>query len=432
LRKKLLMFVAAAAAVLTAAACAENPEGGAACPLLCPEQSAALRDTIIDAVAFDTTVTGLPPIGAERFLMLAAHGDTLDTRVIIRFDTLPQTFTAGNSLDSTITRLDSAVLVMPIVKPDTAHRPKGRITIEAYNVDSMPPDSVTIPTDTVASVLATLFRPGRLIGSRTFAPESLLDTLRLPLSTDSVLTRVKNGTKLRVGLRLVTSGGQGYNLQIGSTQTTAPTSLRLKASPDTAAKAVVITPLSNTPKGQDFLSGPLADYSIVVKGGTGNVPGVLGVGGVPSRRTLLRFNVPSRIIDSTTVVRASLLITQKPNRGVSQRDSIYVFPSAVLAQSTVTDVRNLLQFVSAQGTFGLDSLKLAPGDSGVRSFEIVSLVRTWKGNSPELSPRAVALRSSSEGSLPGQIDFFSTKAAVASVRPRLRITYVPQTTFGLP
>ncbi len=432
MRKKLLMFVAAAAAVLTAAASAENPEGGAACPLLCPEQSTALRDTIVDAVVFDTTVTGLPPIGGERFLMLASHGDTLDTRVIVRFDTLPQTFTAGNSLDSTITRLDSAVLVMPIVKPDTAHRPKGPITIEAYNVDSIPPDSVTIPTDTVASVITTLFRPGRLIGSRTFAPESLLDTLRLPLSTDSVLTRVKNGTRLRVGLRLLTSNGQGYNIQIGSTQTAAPSTLRLKASPDTAAKAVVITPLSNTPKGQDFLAGPLADYSIVAKGATGNVPGVIGVGGVPSRRTLLRFDIPSRIIDSTTVVRASLLITQKPNRGVSQRDSIYVFPSAVLAQSSVTDVRNLLQFVSAQGTFGLDSLKLAPGDSGVRSFEIVTLVRTWRGNSPELSPRALALRSSSEGSLPGQVDFFSTKAAVASVRPRLRITYVPQTTVGLP
>src|SRR5205807_1117415 len=152
---------------------------------------------------FDTTVTGLPSIGAEKFLMLAAHGDTLDTRVIIRFDTLPQTFTAGNSIDSTISRVDTAMLIVPISKPESAHRPAGPITIEAYNVDSMPPDSVTIPTDTVSSVIAKLFRPGRLIGSKTFAPESLLDTLRIPLSTDTVLDRVVKGTKLRVGFRLV-------------------------------------------------------------------------------------------------------------------------------------------------------------------------------------------------------------------------------------
>ena len=49
----------------------------------------------------DTTVTGLPPIGNETFMMLASHGDTLDARAIVRFDTLPQTY-SKNSIDSTI------------------------------------------------------------------------------------------------------------------------------------------------------------------------------------------------------------------------------------------------------------------------------------------------------------------------------------------
>lgn len=431
MRKKFLMLVAAVAATLSVAACSEKLEGGASCPLLCPEQATNLKDTTVDGVIFDTTVVGIPPIGAERYLMLSTHGDTLDSRVIIRFDTLTQTFTAGNSVDSTITHLDSATLVMPIVKPDTLHRPKGPITIEAYNVDSVPPDSVTIPTDTVASVLKAFFRPNRLIGSKTFRPESILDTLRLPISTDTVLNRVLKGTRLRIGLRMVTSNGQGYDLQIGSTQTSVPTSLVLKASKDTAAKAVTVTPLSHTPFGLDFVAGPLADYSILLKGGFPVPAGAIGVGGVPSRRTLIRFDVPSHIVDSTTIVRASLLLTQKPNRTVSPRDSFYVFPSAVLAQSAVTDVRTLLQFVSAIGSFGLDSLAMAPADSGVRSFEIVGLVRTWKGVTSAVSPRSIVLRSNAEGSRPGEIDFFSSKAA-ASVRPRLRITYVPQSSFGLP
>lgn len=432
MRKKFLMLVTAAAAVLSIAACSEKLEGGNSCPLLCPEQSTALKDTTVDGVVFDTTIVGLPPIGAERLLMLSSHGDTLETRVIVRFDTLPKSFTAGNGADSAITRLDTALLIIPIVKPDTIHRPKGPITIEAYNVDSMPPDSLTLPTDTVSSVLAKLFRPGRLIGSKTFAPESILDTLRLPLSTDSVLARVTGGTKLRVGFRMLTSGGQGYDLQIGSTATSAPVTLRMRPSKDTASKPVLVSPLSNTPFGQEFLAGPLADYSIVVKGGFALPPGLIGVGGVPTRRTLIRFNVPSHIIDSTTVVRASLLLTQAPNRRVALRDSLYVFPSPVLAQSSISDVRTLLQFVGSAGTFGLDSVRMAPADSGVRSFEIVGLVRTWKGSSEALSPRALALRSSTEASLPGEIDFFSSKATTAAVRPRLRITYVPQTTFGLP
>jgi hypothetical protein len=425
------MLVTAAAAVFSIAACSEKIEGGASCPLLCPEQSANLKDTIIDAVISDTTVVGIPSIGAEPYLMLASHGDTLETRVIVRFDTIPQTYTAKGGLDSTIVHLDSAMVVLPIVKPDTLHRPKGPITIEAYNVDSMPPDSITIPTDTVSSVIATLFRPGRLIGSKTFAPESILDTLRLPISTDTVLDRITTGHKLRIGLRLVTPAGQGYHLQLGSTQTAFPPTLRLRASTDTAAQAVNVTPLSNTPAGLDFISGPLADYSIVLKGITAQIPNVISVGGVPSRRSLLRFNVPSHIIDSTTIVRASLLLTQLPNRRVAVHDSIYVFPAAVLAQSTITDVRSLLEFVSAEGAFGLDSVRMAPADSGLRSFEVVSLVRTWKGTTEAISPRAIALRSSTEASTPGEIDFFSTKSIVA-LRPRLRITYVPQTSFGLP
>jgi hypothetical protein len=141
--------------------------------------------------------------------------------------------------------------------------------------------------------------------------------------------------------------------------------------------------------------------------------------------------VPSHIVDSTTIVRASLLLTQKPNRGISSRDSIFVFPAAILAQSSVHDARTVLQFVSAIGMYGLDSLAMAPADSGERAFEVVNIVRTWRGQSTDVSPRALALRSNGEGGAPGEVQFFSSRVGGA-VRPRLRITYVPQTSFGLP
>jgi hypothetical protein len=411
----------AVVAVFAIAACSEKLEGGKSCPLLCPEQAITLLDTIIDAAVSDTTVSGLPSIGNEGYLMLASHGDTVETRAIVRYDTLPQHYTKSG-LDSTIVNIDTAYLITPIAKPDSLHRPKAPLTIEAYDID-------TTATDTVASVLAPLFRPDRLIGSKTFAPESLLDTLRIPVSTDSVLDRVKNGTRLRVGLRIVSS--QGVDLRVGSTALGLGVTLHIRASKDTAAAAVNVSPLSRTPTDQPFLSGPLADYTIVLNGTTLTGPNLLAVGGVPSRRSFIRFNVPAHIVDSTTVVRASLLLTQAPNRRLDLHDSVYVFPVAVLAGPAITDVGSLLQFVGSPGQFGLDSLRLAPADSGVVAFEIVGLVRTWRGQSTTISPRSVALRSAVEGQLPGEIDFFSTKAP-ASVRPRLRITYVPQINYGLP
>jgi len=166
LHKKVVSILTAIGVVFAIAACSEKLEAGKSCPLLCPEQAITLLDTIIDAAVSDTTVTGLPSIGNEGYLMLASHGDTVETRAIVRYDTLPQSYTKSG-LDSTIVNIDSAYLITPIAKPDSLRRPKVPLTIEAYDID-------TTATDTVASILAPLFRPDRLIGSKTFAPESLL------------------------------------------------------------------------------------------------------------------------------------------------------------------------------------------------------------------------------------------------------------------
>jgi hypothetical protein len=411
----------ALAGAIFGVACSENLDAGKSCPLLCPEQAITLLDTTVDAVVSDTTVLGLPPIGDEEYLMLSSHGDTIDTRAIIRFDTLPQAY-QKSSIDSTIANIDSAFIVAPILRDTLAPIRKAPLTVEVYNVD-------TTDSDTSSAVLASLFRRDRFIGSRTFAPESILDTLRIPISTDTVLDRVLKGTRLRIGLRVLSS--VGVDLQLGTTSVANPVSLRFNASTDTAAPALTVTPNSGTPVNQTFLSGPLADYTITVKGGATTPVTKLGVGGVPSRRVFLHFAVPSHIVDSTTVVRASLLLTQIPNRTVDPHDSVYVYPLAVLAGPVISNIGSALSFLGPTGQFGLDSLRLAPGDSGVRSFEIVGLVRTWRGQSTTISPRSVALRSGAEGQLPGEIDFFSTRAPVG-VRPRLRITYIPKTNYGLP
>ncbi|HEY9225312.1 MAG TPA: hypothetical protein VIP11_01610 [Gemmatimonadaceae bacterium] len=419
--KKFLYLMTAVVATVSIAACDEKLEGGTSCPLLCPQQSVSLKDTTFEGILVDTTVSGLPTIGTEPFTMLASFGDTIDTRVIIRYDTLPTTYTKGTA-DSAITKIDTAQLVAPIALADSGHRPTAPVTIEVYNVD-------TTATDTVAAILAPLFRPSRLLGSKTFAPESLKDTLRIPISPDTVLDRVQKGTKLRVGLKLVST--QGVSLRLSTARAGTPVRLVIKASTDTAATPVSVVPFSLTPADEPFLSEPLADYTLVVKGATVSPPTILGVGGVPSRRVFFKFSVPSHIVDSTSIVRASLILTQTPNRRVAARDSLFVFPVPILSTSVVTDYKSALQFLGSNGQFGLDSLKLAPGDSGVRSFEIVGLVRTWRQQPETVSPRTLALRLGDEGSVPGEIDFFSTNA-LAGLRPKLRITYVPATSFGLP
>src|SRR5207237_10767664 len=110
---------------------------------------------------------------------------------------------------------------------------------------------------------------------------------------------------------------------------TAPT-LVFRPAADTNVSLNILTPRSVTPA-EAVVAADLADYLIVVKAPPDPPPNVIRVGGLPGRRVYFRFNIPSRILDSSNVVRATLQLTQRPNPLASgPRDSV------ALAQLTVT------------------------------------------------------------------------------------------------
>ena len=412
--------------VAALSACGEKLEAGAACPLLCPAtKDVELKDTTVEAIAVDTSVAGFPVIGEEAPLLLAARGDTLDTRVIFRFDSIGKTFPHPSApADTFVTHVDSATLRV-ILDTSTAvgvpSLPTQPVTIELYDVDS--------PADTVAADLLPLFTASRLLASKTFAPESLAkDTLFLPVPPAAVLDRIIKGTRLRIGLRLVAP--MSTQLRINSS-TTAGAVLRFKPAADTA---VSVTLLSKTPTDSTLstLRNDLADYVITAKELTLPPANTISVGGYPGRRTFLRFDLPPHIVDSSTVVRATLTLTQYPMRASPNAlDSLGVYPFAVTAGTVVTDVSRLLRLVTVNTVSAADSLRVVPADSGARRLELVNLVRVWRNTKPEQTQRALVLAVGQESVNPAIAAFFSSEAP-AELRPRLQLTYVPKVTLGLP
>jgi len=81
-------LLATAALFVLISSCSENLDSSGACPVLCPPIGGDVQNITIDAVVIDTTVPSLSGLGTEPGLLLAARGDTLDTRVIIRLDSL--------------------------------------------------------------------------------------------------------------------------------------------------------------------------------------------------------------------------------------------------------------------------------------------------------------------------------------------------------
>lgn len=401
--------------------CTEEVTGSLGCPELCVDQTADLRDTTLTGtLALDSTLTGFPQFGTVRDFTLIAQGDTADVRLVIRFDTLPNTFRHPNaSVDSAITRVDSARIVF--VVDTTIGRPKAPVTIEAFDVD-------TTAADSLRSALVPLFRPSRLIGSRTYSVSEIRDTLPLPIDSSVVLAKSAAGARLRIGLRV--SSTQTVRLRVAGSLYSPR--LIFRVSPDTLVRRDTVVLQSKTPVG-DPIANVYAMYPIVVTGALPIPPSpVLAVGGVNGARAFLRFDVPQILVDSVQVIRASLLLNQVPSRVVaSGADTIAMLVSPILAGAQLTDVGTIASFAGSPTAIGLDSVRLAPKDPGLRSVELVNLFRAWRAVGAENSIRAIVLRARLEASSAAELNFVSSEGSV-DLRPRLRITYVPRRGFGLP
>ncbi len=410
----------ATALVSAGAACTESFEGGDACPSLCPAKPAAFRDTTIDAVTLDTTLSGYPALGLSSTLLLANRPDTIITRNVIRFDVLPTSFLPNKTgTTESITTVDSVTLILPM--DTTGSRGTVPITVDAFDVDTTVNDSSQV-------VVKSLFRANRLLGSVTITPSTQGDTLRIPLSKALFAAKIAAGARLRVGLRM--TGGSGQLRIIAFQSGAGAPYVRFDPSTDTTYAPLTVSPTTSLELATTDVNLSYMLYTLVDVGSPAPDAQTLVVGGFPAYRTYLRFNLPKAITDSSTIVRAEVLLTQRPSRFGNVNDTVAILPIVPTTTSLVTDIRRILD-LSAEGRFAsLDSSRLVPRDSGQRALNILSLARSWATVAADV-PRAVAFRISIEGAQPAEFRFYSSKAA-AALRPRMRITYLPRTQTAIP
>lgn len=419
------------AVALGLVACTEDLQTNAGCPALC-SQNVPVRDTVIDPFSLDTAVTGYPLTGSEPVMLLATRGDTVDTRVILRFDSLTTRF-APTSADTLrpLTALDSAYVRLHFDPLGSLRR--GTLTIQAYDVD-------TTDVDPASTTPLALFRPDRFLGSATMPGEFIVDSINVHLDTARVMAKIRSGSRLRIGLRLV--GTQSAQLRVYSRESGpgAPAQLRYRAPGDTATKTIRVGLSNATPAVDDRTRLESADYVLVARGSAPMAADEIMVGGLPARRALLRFAVPRRIIDSTNVIRATLTLQQRPVPAFAGDDTLAVFVDLLTAGSVVTDISKALAFVSPLASFrsgfaplqfATDSVRVLSSRSGVVTLDVAGILQFWRASGESALQRAIVLRAHGESSLPTEFRFYSSEAAPA-LRPRLRITYVPGSVVGLP
>jgi hypothetical protein len=413
----LLRSFTTAVLFMAVSSCSENLDSSGVCAVLCPTVGGEIQNITLDAVVVDTTVQSLSGLGTEPALLLASRGDTLDTRVVIRFDSLPAKFLPTGDTARPITSVDSAYIQLRI---DTLSiKGGGPYTIEAYDVD-------TTANDTSTAAIIALFRPDRLISSQTLGSADLKDTTKYFISNAAVLAKIQSAAPLRVGLRV--TGPFSSEIRIASAERGFPPVLFFRATPDTLTKPLAVVPFSRTPADDPIVARQLTDYTVIVKAPPAAPPSVLAVGGLPPRRVYVRFDIPSNIIDSTTVVRATLLLNQLSNPALDPIDTVVIVPELVLAGTAVTDPTKAAQITA---NLAGDTLKARPGNSGLVTVEVARAFNVWRSQKPDTLPRAIVLRAVNEGNSPLEIRFSSSED-VSALRPRLRISYTSRVPLRIP
>lgn len=401
--------------IAVAAACTEILDTSAGCPDLCSNQEGLVETVTIDPVVLDTTVSAATGLGTELSMLLATRGDTVDSRAVIRFDSIPERYIKSPTDTPQIASVDSARLRLRL---DTVGaKLPGPIVIEAYDVDTNAPDTAT-------GAVAALFTPDRLIASKTFDPADFKDSINIEIPGPTIVA--KRGQRLRIGLRAL---GQGsVQFRIFSVEAGGAAQLYFRADKDTTVRPIILAPYSKTPADQATIALSLSDYTVLVKGPPPGPPDALNVGGLPARRVYMRFDIPKFIADTAQIIRATLLLTQRPDRTGEVGDTARILANVSLAAKAVTDLARAAQ-ITAGAT--LDTLKISPADSGLKTLEVAQVISLWRAQDPDLTPRALILVSTTEGRAPVQALFFSIEAA-PELRPRLRISYSTRKSRGLP
>ena len=414
-------------AALLFGACAEDLTTADSCPVLCPGQQLDILDVVIDpAIVFDSTLRAFPLQGYEESLLLASRGDTLDTRPIIRFDTLTRVFTPKSDTVRPVTYVDSATLRIRLVK--TKIKIPRTFFVDAYDVGD------TTRVDSMPTNLLPFFVAGRLLGSLQVDSATFIDSSIVKIVLDTARLRPiieTPGRVLRIGLRL-RSTESGAVLVTASDDATNGPVVRYRVSADTAVAAIEVRPVSFTPRVPMNVNGDLSDYLLIADAPNIQAAGRFTVGGLPGNRTYLRFNIPRWLTDSTAVLRAQLEFVQDPVYGLDEKDSITVRAQVVLAGVAITDLNRAARLLAPAGFFVGDAIRVAPADSGIVRIEINTLLRNWRTTLGVQSiPSALILRSEVEGNSAQGVRFFGRNAA-PGLRPRLRVSYVPNIRFGQP
>ncbi len=396
-------------AVIAIAGCQEKLTAPADCPALCPGGQPEVFDEIITAVSGgDSSYFGYVLPHQAPALLVSNGLEGSEDLGLVRFLTRASTVTVRDTARAYT--IDSVALSFSVVARDTN---QTGLQLLVYRLSPSFDSSATFAT------AAPAFVPGNLIATIP-VPDTLNTGVVRAVFDAADLPRVEippsDSGRLAVGVRIAAPTATGVRIgALASGSGPIFTTYATLDVPDTGTARLRAIPLGAG------LTTYVEEVPPVVD------PMLLAVGGSTSARAILRFNLPSRIRDSATIVRATLELSP-----VTPITGLPTDPPRLLSRPVLSDVGAKSPVSSTVGLRGqspppADTLEIG---STIVSMEAVRLVELWLGRTTR--PSALILSLTPEAASFTRPVFHSTRALDPAVRPRLRISYLLSFPFENP
>ncbi|MBA3521343.1 MAG: hypothetical protein H0T90_02410 [Gemmatimonadales bacterium] len=399
-------FAAVVSLAVAMLACQERLTAPGECPELCPGGSPAVFDTVLNPVPLsDSSIAGyvgrgsgiallvsngLPAANARAVYRFTARGDSVPLRDTLRAYTI-DSVAIGLTISARDTLLDGLKLFLfqlpqelPVDSNLTFAQVEPLLTTENL-IDSI--------------LVADTLNAGQV---RTTLRGTDLDKVAIPPGTGGVLS-------LAVGVGAPVATGVRLGSVAGTNSATFTTYVTLDV-PDTGAVR------------RQSLTPSVAFNTFVRETTIEPDTTLITLGGEPSSRALLRFDLPPKLEDSATIVRATLeLIPVEPIVGLERA------PAVLQARAVLADLGAKSPVSSDERILVSDTVSSGSADT-VR-LDVTPIVQFWQAAAER--PEALSLTLQPEAATFTRAVFGSTRQP-ASSPPRLRITYLVSFPFENP
>ncbi len=375
-------------------ACRENITAPAQCPEFCPPERIDIIDTLIQGVVVgDSAFRGYVDAQTVPIMQFVTEGSAMETRGVTRFAEF-EIFIAGGG--DTILSLDSFRVAIQMQRRDSTvdslelelfRLPESvDSTVRFADLDDFFVDSARITMYAIDdSVLS-----GRL---EIVFPASAYPDLGADGSVASIGWRLQSPTETFVDIGTAEAAewpliGRYFTIQTGSGDT------------------VHLLIGDSFTEFDTFLAAEPVPHA----------DSVLVVGGLPSARALIRFNLPSFIRDSSDIIKATLLMVMSQPVAAVPNDAGVVRAKAVTRDVGQKSPRGDVAII-VEGSGGVI---LFGGDFDTIRLDLTDIMVTWTLDS--LLPSTIMLNAAPEAGRMFETRFFSSRSALP---PALLLSYIP-------